>query len=107
MILEVSSEVDRIGDTIEERVEEGFPWVLREWPSLLKNADLEKLDMTDNCRCLVAQTFGTFEEGVSQMGLTIDDVLRYGLGIDLGEDLNLEDFTPVWKAKIEAWRQNA
>ena len=57
-------------------------------PGWYKTVDRDKLDMGDNCRCLLGQLYGMYSHGLSALGITRHDSVYYGVDVPdvYGED---------------------
>lgn len=95
---------DTVEDVLENRVNEGFAWFALNEPDILREADLETLDMGNDCHCLLGQAFGSFEHGLESLEMFHSTAIEMGLDTWTTEPWYPAELTPYWKTKIEAWR---
>jgi len=89
---------------LEERVENGMKFFGSKHPEILQNVNLETLDMADVCKCMLGQSYGHFDDGLYELDLILHDLVRMGLDVWTDEEYDTTELTPIWKTKIEAWR---
>lgn len=94
----------RVHPELYRRVEVGFDFFEHDYPHILKSVDLQILDMSNPCKCLLGQPYGHFDDGLDELDLTLGDAVMYGLDVWMDEPYENNQLTPIWKAKIEAWR---
>lgn len=91
-------------EVLENRVEEGFKWFVLNEPNILREADLDTLDMGNDCYCLLGQSFGLFERGLDYLNMPHLQAIELGLDVEWDLPIEPTQLTPYWKSKIEAWR---
>lgn len=93
--------------TVEERVAAGAAWLddrLPHWPLLV---DLNRLDLSDSCACILGQTFGDYGRApIIGKGSMSREEYATELGFQAGSDWrDYDDLGVEWKRLILARRE--
>ena len=99
---------DSVEVTDEKQVADGARYLDLNAPGWFRSIDLNRLNMSNPCCCVVGQLFHSFAAGLEQLdvdpGVAEDVALGFdrtdSLGLDYSRDLDA--LTPIWKREIEA-----
>ena len=94
--------------TDEKRVADGARYLDLNAPGWFRSIDLNRLNMSNPCCCVVGQLFHSFAAGLEQLDVDSTEDEDVALGFDRTDPLdldysnNLAALTPIWKREIEA-----
>ena len=94
--------------TDEKRVADGARYLDLNAPGWFRSIDLNRLNMSNPCYCVVGQLFYSFAVGLEQLDVDPGAVEDVALGFDRSDSLGLDysrdlaALTPIWKREIEA-----
>jgi len=99
---------DSVEVTDEKHVADGARYLDLNAPGWFRSIDLNRLNMSNPCCCVVGQLFGSFAVGLEQLDVDSTEDEDVALGFDRPDPLyldysnNLAALTPIWKREIEA-----
>lgn len=93
------SELMAIEDMHDERIERGEHALdaYFDGPYWRLQIDTDRLDITSSLHCVCGQLFGSYERGMSQLGLVVGHKHGFSGGIDL---------TWRWVHRLDAWQKD-
>ena len=96
----------KVHPELSRRVDAGMEFLADKHPEILRDIDLDTLDLSSSYRCMLGQPFGHFDDGLTQLGITTMQAVGYGFDLEyIDYDHVLADLTPIWKTKIVEWRE--
>jgi len=99
---------DSVEETNEKQVADGARYLDLNAPGWFRSIDLNRLNMSNPCCCVVGQLFYSFAVGLEQLDVDPGAVEDVALGFDRSDSLGLDysrdlaALTPIWKREIEA-----
>lgn len=89
-----------------ENVERGIALLNNHLPGWHEDVDLETLDQRTTLVCVLAQVFGSYDEGRRALGVSNRNASDYGflIVLDAADIKEWEHLTNEWKAQITAIR---
>lgn len=94
--------------TIPERVAAGAAYLDRVMPGWWQRIDLERLDLSSTCNCVLGQEFGHFAAAPEDAYLNAGDAYAKGFDIHFRDEFgSYEPLTAEWRRLIESRRAGA
>jgi hypothetical protein len=87
--------------TIAERVRAGAAWLDEHEPGWVDRINLDRLDLSSQCRCVLGQLDGDYLTSVIQRGLSE----KYDVGTPFGFSLCIDEPDSLWPTLTAAWRE--
>jgi len=99
---------DSVEAADERHVANGARFLDSKVPDWFKSIDLNLLNMSNPCHCVVGQLFPSYANGLSALGVNTtineDEVLGFDRAYSYGSDslysCDLVALTPIWKREI-------
>jgi hypothetical protein len=86
---------------VANRVAAGAAWLDQDEPGWDARIDLDRLDLSSGCRCILGQLDGGFGDGMEARSLSLVRAAQLGFTADWDSPLDLRD---EWAALTAAWR---
>jgi hypothetical protein len=76
-----------------------------DWPRLI---DLERLEMSDGCDCVLGQLYGFYNDGIEALSRKYFEGRELGLYVDVNADEEeWHDLTERWRLALAAMQEGA